>query len=759
MDITSHSPVLSQDRLTAFHTADPLLNEDPIVALYGISSTISASGAPNSRIQVHILTPAGLQSFPRLSISPSAAHYKAVESLPRAEQGDEVCRGLAFGLLKYFSELPEAAKNAWIQHSLRASQPAPVRLFSEDHAAQLASHMTKVEDSAAVVRAVESAFAPQNVPFLDVDVVLPDELSKSRHGKPQTGDTDRVHCVNYGIYAPLVAMLGDCSHSHKPATRQAHSITAPKNGPTNFTKVRKEGVRLEMCGLLDTEERYVDKLQELLTCITVDSPEIIPPRPISIANPGVGVLENLLLPSLEQLFEGHSKFLEDLQHIISDTENAAIADIEATLEDPVHWGLTLQVPTLDATGATLLAECLLRWIPSFATNYENYFRHHAQLCRELKQLLSNGDSPYARHVHNIGEQRLMSLLIEPIQRLPRYNLYIANIIKSLPSGHQALGPLTNATVAIAKICSEDLRARSPSHRARLEQLVSSWPPGIACQGSFITAVDALKLQPPYDLENTNAEQDSHILLLFTDLLITLRKTSQSAPSAAHLALDLDTAPTPVLDPSKQNHRRHNSLEFYSSAALSAMHFAERNGGKVIVVALATQPTRSQDGTRQLPDTSLFNSTSLFQLQGSYQGRASDFIETLVQTRVESRLVEANQENATHNIRKLQRNNDAPLGLLFTLYQEGKDNDRLHGLDHAPIRIIVDRHQCNGKHQLGHDGTEMVVSIYVDGNGFYTMECEALNERTTRDKVTLELVVPVLSKRSMSHWLCIYQTEC
>src|ERR1700753_3083100 len=104
-------PVLSPDVISVFYTVDELLARSPIVIFYGPSATPTAS-ANNSRIQAHIFTPAGLQSYTRLTISPSSALYSAVNCLPREEQGDEVCRGLAFSLYKYFAELPQNVKDA-----------------------------------------------------------------------------------------------------------------------------------------------------------------------------------------------------------------------------------------------------------------------------------------------------------------------------------------------------------------------------------------------------------------------------------------------------------------------------------------------------------------------------------------------------------------------------------------------------------------------------------------------------------------------
>ena len=97
--------------LSLFHTTDELLSHSPVLIFYGPTST--SAQTTNSRIQTHVFTPAGLSSYARLIISPTASFYNAVSCLPREEQGDEICRGLAFSLYKYFVELPTEVKTAW----------------------------------------------------------------------------------------------------------------------------------------------------------------------------------------------------------------------------------------------------------------------------------------------------------------------------------------------------------------------------------------------------------------------------------------------------------------------------------------------------------------------------------------------------------------------------------------------------------------------------------------------------------------------
>jgi hypothetical protein len=138
---------LSTEDLSLFYTTDELLSSAPVLIFYGPTAT--STQATHSRIQAHVFTPAGFQNFARLIISPTATFYGAVTCLPREEQGDEICRGLAFSLYKYFLELPADIKSVWEKrHGTLGHLPSAPELFSDSHAAILAAKMVKVDNVA-----------------------------------------------------------------------------------------------------------------------------------------------------------------------------------------------------------------------------------------------------------------------------------------------------------------------------------------------------------------------------------------------------------------------------------------------------------------------------------------------------------------------------------------------------------------------------------------------------------------------------------
>lgn len=275
MLVSRPPPVLLPDTLNLFYTSDDLLAHAPILIFYGFSA-ITTGSASSSRLQAHVFTPAGLQSFPRLTISPSSPLYSAVNCLPREEQGDEVCRGLAFSLYKYFSELPGVVKQTWeAQPNPLGKLPSAPALFSAAHAAILASRMVKIENGEEIIQDVRQALAEQSVSWLDIDVVLPPGSMKvpdtSMRGSTTFEDIDDdITFERYGSFAPLVKLFGEPSFLPTSRLRRAPSRPTALNRATLFSRKNKEGLRREMCELLDTEESYVSKIYDLCHSVAED---------------------------------------------------------------------------------------------------------------------------------------------------------------------------------------------------------------------------------------------------------------------------------------------------------------------------------------------------------------------------------------------------------------------------------------------------------------------------------------------------------
>ncbi|KAK4935764.1 hypothetical protein LTR66_015417, partial [Elasticomyces elasticus] len=448
-------PALSGE-LALYHTTDPLLSNSPVLISYGPASTIAAS---SSRVQVHVFTPAGLQSYPRLAVSPNSPFYAAVNSLPREEQGDEVCRALAFGLSKYFAEIPQCVKDAWAKQSCPSKKtPSAFGIFGDTHVAMLASRMMKVDNVEGVIKDIQQALGEQTLSWIDVDVILPPASIRlprdnDRHmGLDDTLDDDQA-ASRYGEYAPLINILGEPAFLPTSKLKRAPSRPISVGRSTSFLKRQKEVLRREMCELVDTEENYVNKMNDLVHHVAKDfRDKARGHKPLSWG-PDEDALAALFPPSLDKILEANSRFLDAIRGILNDTEEQAIQDIEMTPTDLTngHQGHE----NVDDTGILAFAKFLSLAFPKFADCYADYIQAHASFPQLLKNFTREPASSFSKRVQDTGEQRLMSMLIEPVQRLPRYNLYIDGIVRQLPVRHPALKILLRARDTISDICSRE----------------------------------------------------------------------------------------------------------------------------------------------------------------------------------------------------------------------------------------------------------------------------------------------------------------
>jgi hypothetical protein len=730
-------PTLPLDTISLFYVLDDLLARSPILVFYGPSATPTAVGN-NSRIQAHVFSPAGLQSYPRLTISPSSPLYAAVNCLPREEQGDEISRGLAFSLYKYFAELPQHVKTVWESECSKAIKlRAAPAMFSEAHAAVLASRMAKVENVADVIRDVRQALAEQSISWLDLDVVLPPgsmkEVDKAvRSSAASEIDDDQLSLLRYGEYAELVKLFGEPAFLPTSRLRRAPSRPTALNRSATFTKKQKENIRREMCELLDTEENYVSKLNELVHSIASEFREKANAKAPTSLSPSAESLSKLFPQSLDQILTTNTSFLDALRKVVEDTENDAILDLEST-DDDIPYSSTA-LTTTDLTGSSALAACLRTWFPKFSAHYISYTCSHSQFPQILKSFTKDSNSSFSRRIQETGEQRLMSMLIEPIQRLPRYNLYIDNIIKQLPAKHPAAHALLKARDVISEICSQDSTTVSPSHIVgQLRRLLPSWPLSIKPSGRLITAIDAVALSPPFRPESNRPGTVYSIILLFADYLIILGKLNKSSLSARGLMAQLDGQDLPSSD------QKVEDLTFRQFLELNSFDVTELDGGRMIQFIPIQQHLSSRPISR--PNSlSVLNQTQVYYLTGMHEGKASRVLEDITKARVEGRYSEAERESQKWEVRSAS---GVDLAFFVTFSEEVVPPPPGRGPP-SKVRVHVDPDKF--KHSAAAAGVEVYASLSKMNAGLYRLEISGPNEFSTKDQLTPVEFLPVLSKR-------------
>jgi hypothetical protein len=728
---------LSAEDLELFYTTDELLSNAPVLIFYGPTAT--STQATHSRIQAHVFTPAGLQNFARLIISPTATFYGAVTCLPREEQGDEICRGLAFSLYKYFLELPAEVKNVWEKrHGTLGHLPSAPELFSESHAAILAAKMVKVENVADVIVNVRHTLGEQTLSWVDLDVVLPHgsihKLEVRESAQFDESEDDLLE-QRYGQYAPVVKLFGETAFLPTSKLRRAPSKPTALNRSQSFSRKQKETLRREMCELLDTEENYVSKVYDLVHSVAVEFREKAKLKSLSSTSPTEQALRGLFPPSLDKILEVNTKFLDTLRIILEETENGAIEDIAQATDDVFIAPLRGQKDPIDVTGAAAVANALVEWFPQFGDCYTDYMAAHGDFSQLLKAFTKDTASSFSKRVYETGEQRLTSMLIEPVQRLPRYNLYIDNIIKQLPVRHPAIKTFLKARDIIAEICSrEGPSAQQIKVFDRLRKMVMSWPTAFNPRGRIITAIDFVELAPPYHGELSGPYATSGIFVLFTDFLVLLQKSSGCTTNARSLLADLDNPKFAEL------HNGSAELTFHQQLDLSSVFVSEHSEGSI--VQLVSPMPASQHMQRPPSRDRQQLGIRMFYLQGLYEGKAQKVVEELTKARVEGRFPEAERESPKWEVRSLP----GDLSFFSSVSELPGDHVLEARKEPAKIQIIIDAQQATNSIRIGEHGIELTVTLSVLGDGFFLLETNGANGYTTKDKLTSLEFLPVLTKR-------------
>ncbi|KAH6634818.1 hypothetical protein B0J18DRAFT_31666 [Chaetomium sp. MPI-SDFR-AT-0129] len=744
---------ISPEHVTLFYACDPLLGHLPILIFHGPSTTANYTHN-SSRIQVHIYSPAGYQSFPRITVSPNSPFYSVVSHLPREFQGDEICRGLAFGLFKYFTELPEVVKNHLKNQYpvTRARRPgsAPA-LFGEQHAADLAKAAVQGDNTADAVGTLEYALRTQHLSGVDIDLVMPPgsivPLEDADFDEMFEDEDDLMDPTlrQYAGYAPLVKLFGEPSFLPTSKLRRAPSRPTSLNRSKSFSKNQKVELRMMMGELVDTEERYVAKLNELVNNIAQDFRQKAKERPASSSSPCEEDLEKLFPKSADSILEHNSAFMKELRRIMDETEDDAVRDIEVPFPGARLGGAS---KLRDPSGAVAMAKAFLEWFPKFTDCYQDYIRASQNFPQLLNTFLDS-QSTFRQRVVQTGEQTIRSLLIEPVQRLPRYSLFIDQIVACLPMTHPALQLLLRSRDIITNICSmDDPLPDKPHVTNRLRSMVESWPAELEPQGRLISAVDFVELAAPYVSLSDNQDVPDRwgILLLFSDCLVILQKRASSGLTGRDFLREIDKPSPAGLLASMTNAAGGQGTWEFSFAGwhhLADVRFTESSDNQLIWMT-STQELKGAPTGEHF--TSKAITSRCFLLQEHYEGRANKCTEEVLRARIEGRFSEKEREDPTWTLRSV-RMQDNNFALHAAVFQEGAQQLIEGRREPAPIRIVLDNDKGTKGAPVGHYGVEVVVEVRTAADmRRISMNTLGLNGRRFTDDVALEDFLPTLSRR-------------
>ncbi|KAL2821611.1 hypothetical protein BJX63DRAFT_222301 [Aspergillus granulosus] len=731
---------LPLDQLSLYHVSDPLLST--IFVFYGPVSTANAT-VSSSRIQAHILTPAGFQSYPRITVSPAAPLYAAVNHLPREKQGDEICRGLAVSMLKYFAELSDPAKEC-LQALARAGRPGGQipKMFDEMHAADLANRMLKMENTAEIVRDIRGAFQERKVPWVDIDVVLPAGTIKP----PERADIDAQPpddgselednvAIRYGKYTPLIGALG--APMFLPTSRLKRAPSQPTNVSRSkfFSKNQKQSLRLTMCEVVDTEERYVSKLYALVCEVAEEFRARAQRKSPSSTSPSEADLATLFPPCLNEIYDVNMGFLEVIRNVLEATERDAIGDITEDTELPSSSQRSLE-DEKDAIGAVAFANALLEWFPKFSQPYGDYMRAHNAFTQTLNVFMRDKNSSFSKRVYETGEQKLRSLLMEPVQRLPRYSLLIDTMTSSLPLIHPAVRPLLKARDIIKDICSLDDPSSTNHDQSfrRLKELVDEWPSTILPTGRLITAVEFNELSPPYHLDQSDIDPEPGIMLLYKNCLVLLSKTPECRMTARGLMAELDNASSTAQGVSGSS-AFSTEIRVIQVYDLHTVRCMQSTCGRILFLASALATSKPTQNT----------TVDLLALEpvAMYGGRAGRIIEEIIKAKIEGRFTEGERENGKWTLRS-PSGTVGNLGILACVF-EGEQDVEMGRAVASKVRVVFDTPSASCSKMLKNSDLEVIISVSVLADNQYRVHMDSIVGTPSSDIVTVEGFVPVLSK--------------
>ncbi|KAI0890271.1 uncharacterized protein GGS22DRAFT_11264 [Annulohypoxylon maeteangense] len=748
---------LSPDHLTLYQATDPLLGHLPLLILHGPSTTANYT-LNSSRVQVHVYTPAGFQSFPRLTISPNSPFYNVVNYLPREFQGDEVYRALAFGLFKYFRELPEHVKTHVRNQypSMRSRRPgsAPT-LFGEEHAADIAKSMVKADNTPDTIQRLQIALQTQHISNIDIDLVLPPgsiiPLQPADFEDVPEDEDDILDPTlrQYGMYTPLVKLFGEPLFLPTARLRRAPSRPSALNRTKSFSKDQKAELRRTMNELVETEERYVVKVDELVNHLAPEYRQKAKDRQPDSFSPSEEDVEKLFPGSASEILQINSGFMNALQQIMEDTEGDALRDMESgAASSRVGISGSVMGKTKDASGALAMAKIMLEWFPKFTDCYQDYIRASQNFPQLITSFISQ-QSSFSQRLALTGEQHLRSAVIEPVQRLPRYSLVIDQIVSCLPITHPALQPMLKARDIIANICSmDDPLTDKPHVNTRLKHMIENWPDDLEPHGRLIVAADFSEIPAPYQVglpAEPVSDDQAGIFLLFSDCIVIVRKIYGTNPTARDLLREIDKPSPAGLLASMTNMASGQGsydLAFAGWHSLADVRFTESSDGRMIWMTSSNE----MKGAHASDFVSNTAATSrCFVLQESYEGKAGKWSEDVVKARVEGRFAEKEREDPCWTLRSA-RMPDTGLGLFAAVFQEGLDQLVEGRKEPAPIRIVIDNERGTKGAPVGHYGVEICSEVKTGSMKKVTVITIGLNGKKAADEIALEDFLPTLARR-------------
>ncbi|KAL2429681.1 hypothetical protein ABEF95_009516 [Exophiala dermatitidis] len=439
------------ERPTIYYAEDPPYLPRILIFYYPVQSL--GSLASTSRIRATILSAAGFKSYGAFSVAPNSSYYAAVHKLPEDKQRDDVSRAIAFALCRYFSEVPTEVKNAIADENLHHGIALK---WGQTHAAQVTCRMSRVTNPEEIIEALRpfSKERPSSPPS-PIKPLASIRKTRPSFLPPESGNNAATRAPQAFTPSKRVPSYQSkrSPSASTPANRKAStSLSAPQHSLDQL-----ESLRFKMCEFVDTEDRYITRLQNLIDLVTNQgrTPKSLSSKFSSSRNQKA-VNAMIRFPSLlDQIKDLNLAFLDDIETALSSSEDAALTFLDSAQQDP-----RLLQTAKDPMGIYSFAKVLLHHFPKFPMPYREYLDLHSQVASNLDQFLKEGTTSI---------QQAPSLLMEPAQRISRYGLYIDTMLPHVPINFTvAIRTLEKARKIIAEICEMEPAASTILDSLRIE---------------------------------------------------------------------------------------------------------------------------------------------------------------------------------------------------------------------------------------------------------------------------------------------------
>ncbi|KAF8245058.1 hypothetical protein K440DRAFT_556718 [Wilcoxina mikolae CBS 423.85] len=691
------SPAPNLTTCTPYCAIDPVIGH--VIVFYGSQAQLACSLTP----EAHIFSCAGFQSYPKLALAPSSPLYAAINHLPPQKQTSGLHRGLAITVLKYFSELPKTVKETILRSKSNAAPAGEQQAvaFDEMHAGDLAARLKEVE-SETMAHDLMWALSERFVGALDVDIVVRSSNIGEQKITPEYIPEQLelfLNCFGEPTYLPFTRL-------RRSASKPASAATRPRS-----LQHAAEALDRELDELRYTEANYVGKLRDLSGDIVKPLKGLPSSRKGVAGSLSLKELDALFPPCLEKIIEVNSRFLEGIR----------------------------------TGGVEEVSKCCMEIFPTFKEPYEEYIRASAEFPHLIAKFTKNKDSSFSKKIQQTGEQKLRSLIIEPVQRLPRYSLLIDNIINFLPPEHNSLRLLNDARSMVDEICS--LQSSETTERTitirRLQNIIASWPLSLQPTGRLITAVDFLEVLPPFN--DTDSETIQSILLLFPDCVAILRRPSSKSLLARGVMAEIDRPSGGVGTNTGSGNRRDgcgNELQFTGWIDIADVKLADSDDGTVLWVTLTSNLKDGWD------NRTCGTNLRKMKLLNQYEGRAHKVEEEFAKARLERRV--------GHNAKGIigvRETKYAGLTLWSCIWgsqtryiEENRKGSIVIYLDIGGSGSTAGRSFLMG--DVGKDGVDFAFSL-EESKGKLRFECRSWNDYTSTDMIHYEELLPVFTTRLTS----------